>query len=64
MLAGSAVFVREQHKHVSCGAAGVEAQHIPTQPVREEPQGMVGEGVRIPGFPSVNHTIFSVSIES
>lgn len=45
------------------GAGGVEAQHIPTQPVREEPQGSVGVAVQILRFPSVNHIIFSIGIK-
>lgn len=43
------------------GVGGVEAQHIPAQLVREEPQGSVGVAVQILGFPRANHIIFSNS---
>lgn len=45
------------------GSTQLSAQHIPTQPVREEPQGTRGAGVQILGFPSVNHIIFSITIK-
>lgn len=61
MLAGSLGFVRE-YKCVSGEQPRVEAWHIPAQMVREESQGRVGAGLQMPGFPSVNHITFSISM--
>lgn len=41
---------------------GAEAQHLPAQPVREEPQGTVRVGLLILGFPSMNRIIFSIGV--
>lgn len=59
--AGSPGFVRDTSLCAE-ERCGVEARHLPAQPVREEPQGTVRVRLLILGFPSMNCIIFSIGI--